>query len=175
MPAGHALRRATAPILCRAHPNPRIPLVEHPGLLDRVLHKRPIHPSAESSTLAIHAAQQTASVKRSRYARGTFTVSACAGERSIISLPKASCSRSRDFLIRPLYSPVLLGEIGIDKPIRESRRADSNRLPLLQLRACGQWLQSVARGCKPRINKRFLFPRLPSIAACCVRTRVNMS
>jgi hypothetical protein len=32
------------------------------------------------STLAIHAAQQTASVRCSRYALGTFTVSLCAGD-----------------------------------------------------------------------------------------------
>ena len=39
-----------------------------------------IHRVAESSTLAIHAAQQTASVRCSRYALGTFTVSLSAGD-----------------------------------------------------------------------------------------------
>src|SRR5215217_7167136 len=35
----------------------------------------------------------------------------------------------------------------------ESRRADSNRLPLLQLRVCGQWLLGVAHACKSHISK----------------------
>jgi hypothetical protein len=43
---------------------------------------------------------------------------------------------------------------------KESRRADSNRLPLLQLRVCGQWLLSVAQACKSRIGKRFCVPCL---------------
>src|SRR5215208_1234939 len=34
------------------------------------------------------------------------------------------------------------------------RRADSNRLPLLQLRVITQALQVVARACKSRISKR---------------------
>jgi len=37
----------------------------------------------------------------------------------------------------------------------ESRRADSNRLPLLQLRVCGRWLLSVAHACKSRMSKGF--------------------
>src|SRR5918994_3432907 len=40
----------------------------------------------------------------------------------------------------------------------KSRRGDSNRLPLLQLRVCGQWLLSVARVCKYRIGKGFCVP-----------------
>jgi len=36
---------------------------------------------------------------------------------------------------------------------QESRQADSNRLPLLQLRVCGQWLLGVAGVCKYRISK----------------------
>jgi hypothetical protein len=46
----------------------------------------------------------------------------------------------------------------------ESRRADSNRLPLLQLRMCGQWLLSVAEGCKLRISKGV---SILLIAHCC--------
>ena len=44
---------------------------------------------------------------------------------------------------------------GLDKLKKKSRRADSNRLPLLQLRVCGQWLLRVAGICRSRINKRF--------------------
>jgi len=39
---------------------------------------------------------------------------------------------------------------------KESRRADSNRLPLL--RVCGQWLPSVAGVCKFRIGIGFSVP-----------------
>src|SRR5215213_6947079 len=42
----------------------------------------------------------------------------------------------------------------------ESRRADSNRLPLLQLRVCGQWLLSVAWVCKSRMDSGFSVPCL---------------
>src|SRR5215208_544609 len=48
--------------------------------------------------------------------------------------------------------------------LSESRRADSNRLPLLQLRVCGQWLPKIAQECKSRISKQFL---VPSIAHYC--------
>ena len=47
----------------------------------------------------------------------------------------------------------------------ESRRADSNRLPLLQLRVIGQWLQGFAN---PAYLEGFLFPGLPSVAPYCV-------
>ena len=43
---------------------------------------------------------------------------------------------------------------------KESGRADSNRLPLLQLRVCGHWLLSVAQACKFRIQ------RVASILTC---------
>src|SRR5215217_8512228 len=50
----------------------------------------------------------------------------------------------------------------------ESRRADSNRLPLLQLRVITQALQGCAGGCKHRIFRGVSFPRL---AACCTVLR----
>jgi hypothetical protein len=59
-------------------------------------------------------------------------------------------------------------ETGFDKPIRESRRADSNRLPLLQLRVIHQALQGFARGCKSCILKRLSSLR---VAACCTVLR----
>ena len=42
----------------------------------------------------------------------------------------------------------------------ESLRADSNRLPLLQLRVCGRALQGFARGCNSRISKQLSLLRL---------------
>jgi hypothetical protein len=42
----------------------------------------------------------------------------------------------------------------------ESRRADSNRLPLLQLRVIIQALQAVAGTCKTRISRRVSFLQL---------------
>jgi hypothetical protein len=53
----------------------------------------------------------------------------------------------------------------------KGRRADSNRLPLLQLRVCGQWLLRVARVCFSRITTRFF---VPSIAHYCIRVRVKL-
>jgi hypothetical protein len=50
------------------------------------------------------------------------------------------------------------------KPNRESRRADSNRLPLLQLRVCGQAVQVVARDWNSPYLSRFLCRVLPSVA-----------
>jgi hypothetical protein len=50
----------------------------------------------------------------------------------------------------------------------ESRRADSNRLPLLQLRVIGQALQGYARDCKLRISKRLSLLRF---ARCCTVLR----
>jgi hypothetical protein len=44
-------------------------------------------------------------------------------------------------------------EFGLDKPIWESRRADSNRLPLLQLRVIIQALLEFAWGCKTPISR----------------------
>ena len=54
-------------------------------------------------------------------------------------------------------------EFGLDKLIVESRRADSNRLPLLQLRVIIQALQGCAGDCKCRIFGGVSFPCL---AAC---------
>src|SRR3712207_386661 len=48
----------------------------------------------------------------------------------------------------------------LSKPIRESRRADSNRLTLLQLRVIHQALQGYAEACKSRISKGFSLLRL---------------
>jgi hypothetical protein len=50
----------------------------------------------------------------------------------------------------------------------ESRRADSNRLPLLQLRVIIQALQGVARDCKCRISKPI---PLLYLAECCTVLR----
>jgi len=50
----------------------------------------------------------------------------------------------------------------------ESRRADSNRLPLLQLRVITQALQGVAQECKSRIFKGVPFLCL---GACCTVLR----
>jgi hypothetical protein len=51
-----------------------------------------------------------------------------------------------------------------EKPETASRRADSNRLPLLQLRVINGTLQAFASGSKTRISKpvQFLCP-----ARCC--------
>ena len=49
-----------------------------------------------------------------------------------------------------------------------------NRLSLLQLRVCGQWLLNVAGVCKSRIGKGITVPALPTIAGCCVRVRVKL-
>src|SRR5918997_6754705 len=43
--------------------------------------------------------------------------------------------------------------LDLSKPNQESRRADSNRLPLLQLLVVGQALQGFAAACKPRVSK----------------------
>ena len=51
-----------------------------------------------------------------------------------------------------------ISSVPLPKPIRESRRADSNRLHLLQLRVCGQWLLDVAGVCKFGISKGFSVP-----------------
>ena len=50
----------------------------------------------------------------------------------------------------------------------ESRRADSNRLPLLQLRVITQALQGCAEGCRSRVSKRL---SLHWVAACCTVLR----
>jgi len=50
----------------------------------------------------------------------------------------------------------------------ESRRADSNRLPLLQLRVIGHMLQGCAGACKSRISKPV---SLLSFALCCTVLR----
>src|SRR5215218_8087429 len=50
----------------------------------------------------------------------------------------------------------------------ESRRADSNRLPLLQLRVITQALQGVARACKSRLIKPISFLWF---AQCCTVLR----
>src|SRR5215217_5917585 len=50
----------------------------------------------------------------------------------------------------------------------KSRRADSNRLPLLQLRVIGQALQGFAEACKCRISRRLSLLRF---AACCTVLR----
>jgi hypothetical protein len=49
-------------------------------------------------------------------------------------------------------------------PRRKSRRADSNRLPLLQLRVITHLLQGFAQGCRYRISKPVTFLCL---AQCC--------
>ncbi len=59
--------------------------------------------------------------------------------------------------------------VGVDpKPYRESRGADSNRLPLLQLRVIHQALQGFAQPCKSRISKRLSLLRF---APCCTVLR----
>jgi hypothetical protein len=60
--------------------------------------------------------------------------------------PRSSFSAS----FCPLCFPCKLAQ-------KESRRADSNRLPLLQLRVIGHVLQRFARACKSRISKRLSF------------------
>jgi hypothetical protein len=64
------------------------------------------------------------------------------------------------------YSPSL--RKGLEKLVKESRRADSNRLPLLQLRVMIQALQGVARACKFRISKPLSLLGLPCVAPYCV-------
>jgi hypothetical protein len=60
------------------------------------------------------------------------------------------------------------GLFGLPMPIRESRRADSNRFPLLQLRVITQALQGCAGACKSRISRRL---SLLPVAACCTVLR----
>ena len=62
-------------------------------------------------------------------------------------------------------------EIGLSTQMSESRGADSNCLPLLQLRVCGQWLLSVAGVCESRIGKGF---SVFYIACYCARVRVKL-
>jgi hypothetical protein len=62
--------------------------------------------------------------------------------------------------------PFLL--FGLSKPIGESRRADSNRLPLLQLRVITQALQGFAGDCKCSIFRGVSFLYL---AECCTVLR----
>src|SRR5215213_6456501 len=54
------------------------------------------------------------------------------------------------------------------QPFLESRRADSNRLPLLQLRVITQALQGCAGSCRTRISKPI---SLPSLAGRCTVLR----
>jgi hypothetical protein len=53
---------------------------------------------------------------------------------------------------------------------KESRRADSNRLPLLQLRVIIQKLQGLAHPCNFRISKRLYRLRF---AGCCTVLRLR--
>jgi hypothetical protein len=57
---------------------------------------------------------------------------------------------------------------GVGKLDRERRRADSNRLPLLQVRVIGHVLQGFARACKCRISKPV---SLLCLAQCCTVLR----
>jgi hypothetical protein len=59
-------------------------------------------------------------------------------------------------------------EIGLSTQMSESRRADSNRLPLLQLRVIIQVLQGFAQTCKPRIGKPV---SCLGLAPCCTVLR----
>jgi len=54
---------------------------------------------------------------------------------------------------------------GLSKPIGESRRADSNRLPLLQLRVITQALQGCARDCEYLISRRLSLLRVAPYCA----------
>jgi hypothetical protein len=56
----------------------------------------------------------------------------------------------------------------IGKPNKKSRRADSNRLPLLQLRVMVQVLHRLAGARKCRISKRLLCSGLPCVGPYCV-------
>jgi hypothetical protein len=64
--------------------------------------------------------------------------------------------------------------LSISAKSTESLGADSNRLPLLQLRVCGQWLLGVAGVCKSAYLEGFPFPALPTVAGYCVRVRVKL-
>jgi hypothetical protein len=64
--------------------------------------------------------------------------------------------------------PTLIASIQLRQGQKESRRAVSNRLHLLQLRVCGQWLLSVAQPYKSRISRLVSFLRL---ALCCTVLR----
>ena len=56
---------------------------------------------------------------------------------------------------KPRCTPEFYLQIAI---LLESRRADSNRFPLLQLRVRGQWLLGVAGDCNSRIVKGISVP-----------------
>src|SRR5215217_5987738 len=66
------------------------------------------------------------------------------------------------------YNSIMGAVVGLSKGKRESRRADSNRLPLLQLRVIIQVLQEFAGTSKSRISRRFTLLR---VAACCTSLR----
>ena len=96
---------------------------------------------------------------RSNHDRTTSTCS----DRSR-SLRYRNTRKSLDVMPRPY----LVWRIWLSKPIRQSRRADSNRLPLLQLRVITQALQGVAQACHSRISKPL---SLLSFARCCTVLR----
>src|ERR687886_786382 len=52
----------------------------------------------------------------------------------------------------------------------KSRRADSNRLPLLQLRVYGQWFLGIAQSCKTRIG---IGSSVPCVAHYCRVARAD--
>ena|ERR671921_93197 len=81
---------------------------------------------------------------RSKHDRTTFTCSDLSR-----FLRYRNTRKSLDVMPR-LY---FVWRIWLNKPIVESRRADSNRFPLLQLRVCGQWLPGCAGDCKWGISK----------------------
>ena len=68
----------------------------------------------------------------------------------------------------------LVWRIWLSKPIRQSRRADSNRLPLLQLRVITQALLGVAGVCKRRVTTRYFVPWFAHYCGHCVRVRVKL-
>ena len=78
--------------------------------------------------------------------------------------PKRRILFSRD---EGLYSLTYTVQ-GVCEASIKSRRADSYRLPLLQLRVITQALQGFAGGCKSRISKRL---SLLWLAACCTVLR----
>jgi hypothetical protein len=70
------------------------------------------------------------------------------------------------------WEPFVFRVFGVGKPIQESRRADSNRLPLLQLRVITQTLLGVVGACKSRISKGIFFLWF---AVCCTVLRSRWS
>jgi hypothetical protein len=72
-----------------------------------------------------------------------------------------------------IWKPLSYRVFGLSISNGESRRADSNRLTLLQLRVITEVLQGFARACKSAFLSHFLCSGLLRVAPHCVPGGVN--